>query len=223
MARAFLTALLSVAGAAATAVSEHAAATHLAHLDLEGTRQLLSKHEKVYLLMHVGECARTKEFLPTLAEIARQTTATIAVLDVKRDPSSVWVAAFKSGLPSHLASGIMPDRPVFKAYFRDSSPNHVQLYRGPPSLEATLDWVGAIEAWAGPFDDFAWLDAAAVPQQSKPPSTPGGGPGPGGATPRQEGGPRWAGKEGAFNGPTFDDAYRHVMGDQPSRVNKDEV
>ena len=206
-----LVALFSVASAAEL----------LTELNIERAQQLFAQHEKVVLLMHVGECERTREFLPTLADVASRISTPVGVLDVKADSSHAWKAAFTQGVPVQLASGIMPDRPVLKAYFRDASRpgERVQQYRGPPTLEAALDWSSAIDEWPGPYDDFAWLDASSVPQPAIPhPTAASGGDAP---TP-QSSQQRWAGREGAFNGPSFDEAYRHVMG-ETGRASKDEL
>mmetsp|Transcript_44235 Transcript_44235/g.116244 ORF Transcript_44235/g.116244 Transcript_44235/m.116244 type:complete len:221 (-) Transcript_44235:252-914(-) len=180
----------------------------VATLDVASMQRLISQHDKVILLMHLKECKRTLEFLPTLEQISRQVATPIGHLDVRRDPSSRWVDAFKDGMPPSIASGVVPDYPVLKAFFRSAPPERrVHVYRGPATLEAVLDWATAIDAHAGPVEDLlAQLDMAFVPQPleagTQQPSEPQ----------QREGAPRYAGREGTFNGPSLSGAYQYLMG-----------
>ena len=49
-----------------------------------------------------------------------------------------------------LAIGVGPGQPALKAFFRNGPPGkRVLEYRGPPTHEAVLEWVKAVEAWDG--------------------------------------------------------------------------
>ena len=180
--------------------------THVLNLGVEQMRELLTERDKVIVLIHLtATCRRTEEFAPTLDAIAKQITTLVGRIDVKMEPSSAWCEAFKRGLPVDAASGIMPNAPVLKAFLRNPGGWHVQRYRGPPTLEAVSDWAHFIDSWDGPMDVLAErLEAASTQQQAEQDD----------AT-RQESAAaqrRYAGREGAFNGPSVAEAYQHMMG-----------
>ena len=195
-----------------------AQAGEVAVLDVKRMQALLRTSEVVILLLHLGECKRTEEFSSTLSTLAQHVSVPVGRIDVKQDRSSEWTAAFKQGTPADIASGIMQDLPVLKAHFRSApSRQRIQQYRGPPTLRATLAWAKAVASWTGhDFGELAsWLDGAVASQQDDldGPETPD--------TPVPAPSHRWAGREGAFNGPSIDDAYHHMMGAETKRATKD--
>ena len=191
----------------------------VAFLDLQGFQSLLRESERCIVLIQVGECEQADAFAPMLANIARSVRAPVHRLDVRRDPSSAWTAAFKTGnVPTDAAAGTLPGAPVLKAFFRDAPAGHrVHTFRGWSKGSAADAWAAAADAWqGGDFDGLedalraAVAEATARDEESRPEEElaswrPAGGSG------IQR---RWAGREGAFNGADMGEhAYRQMMGD----------
>jgi hypothetical protein len=110
-------------------------------LDLASMRTLIMSSDKVVILMHAGPCQRADEFAPRLAEIAdRVPSMAYGRIDVNAEP--------KMAVPS--SGGVLEGAPALKAFFRNAPPGkRVLEYSGPPTSEAVLEWVSAIDKWDG--------------------------------------------------------------------------
>jgi len=196
-----------------TACETSGAAKEAAVVDVGGMQRLLTEYDKVVLLLHIRSCERAEQFGPTLELIAtRLPQLSVGRIDVTRDPSSAWKAAFAQGMPVDSASGIMLNQPTLKAFFRQApAGQRVHTYRGHSSREVTLAWAKAVDAWppGGDFADLsAWLEAAVAKATAAEEQDVAGG---GGGVAEHP--PRGAGREGAFNGRSLgESAYAETMG-----------
>eukprot|EP00965_Chrysotila_dentata_P190830 6174134-Pleurochrysis_carterae.AAC.1 len=129
--------LMGVKAEEASVMSDHGLVT----LDIDSMKEMVSNNDKVILLMHTRQCSRAESFSPTLDAIARRIPElAFGRIDVDIDPSVKMAGAFN----------VVEGAPALKALFRNGPPGKRTLeYRGPPTLEAVLDWCNAVSSWDG--------------------------------------------------------------------------